>query len=492
MAGTAAEPKRKPPKRSGTRARRAAAPAAAPPPFIYRPHQLEAKQALAAGIRRLLLPWHRRAGKDAFGLATASEQMQIRAGNYWHLYPLQAHARRAVWEGIDPGTGLRYIDWHFPKEHREYVNNSDMLIRMKADSPWKGSAWQLLGSDYYDRLVGSGTVGIVVSEWSLCDPRFWEYARPIIRENGGWVMFLYTFRGRNHAWQMYRQLLDNPEWFVSLKTVRDTVREDGKTPIISEADVAKDRDEGMTESLIQQEYYCNPAASLPGSLYGKSVQRLQEQRSGAFTHDSRTPVYCSWSLEFAPLNISVAFFQPNGNEWRGIGSRSFMFTELDEALASVRSEFPWKVAEHIVPHETDGIYQALLEEHGVYANEAPARALQPTSLITQTFLSRLHVDTAPRKFETMTPESNNMLLLDSLNGYRLKQQAGQEFSLTVFQSFERYLARAVENFASYEHSQGVGQDWGPAPDYTLHDRAVIAGQIERGRSVYRNRAQINS
>lgn len=471
----AAKPTRTPTKRR-TRARKPVA-AVKVPDFIYRPHQAEARDKLRAGIRRQFLAWHRRAGKDAFALQTHSEQMQLRAGNYWHLYPLQAHARRAIWEGVDPHSGLRYIDRYFPLEHREYTNNTDMLIRMKHDSPYKGSSFQLLGSDYYDRLVGAGTVGISVSEWALCDPRFWEYARPIIRENGGWIIFISTFRGRNHCWQMFKQLQDNAEWFVSLKTIRDTVREDGKTPIISEADVQKDRDEGMSEQLIQQEYFCNPAAALPGSIYGTAVQRMIEQRAGNYPHDSRAPVFASWSIEYAPINVSVAFFQQSGSGWHNIGSRSFMFTELDEALADVRSGFPWRVAEHVVPHDQWGVYQELFNDHGIFASETVPMDLQPTSLVTQAFLSRLHVDNVPRRFERVTPEQNNLLLVDSLNGYRLQEisRNADDFSLTMFQSFERYLARAVENFACFERTLGSGE-WGPAPDYSTHDRAVIGGQ----------------
>jgi len=442
------------------------------PAFVYRGYQSEAREAFRAGKRRQFLAWHRRAGKDAYAMQLASEEMQTRTGNYWHLFPLHAHARRALWEGIDPATGLRYIDRYFPIEHREHINNTEMFIRMKADSPYHGSAWQLLGSDYFNRLVGAGTIGITVSEWALCDPRFYEYVRPIIRENKGWIVFITTFRGRNHAYQMFKQLEGNAEWFTSLRTIRDTCRADG-TPVISEADVAKDRAEGMTEARIQEEYYCNPAAALPGTLYGTSVTALTDEgRRSVFAYDARYPVQAAWSLEYAPVNISAAFFQPIGNEVRAVGCRSWMFATLPECVAAARATLPWKTpAQNIVPPDDDGVYSALLSDLGLYCDTAPALAGSKVALVTQAFISRLHIDNVPRPFERVTA-LNNDLLIDSLNGYRLKESAdSEEFTLNRFVSFEQYLARAVEHYASWEARQAHTRS--RPRNYATLDRVVI-------------------
>ena len=59
--------------------------------------------------------------------------------------------------------------------------------------------WQMAGSDNFDSLVGSNPVGVVFSEWALSHPDAWEYLRPILVENDGWALFIYTPRGRNHG-----------------------------------------------------------------------------------------------------------------------------------------------------------------------------------------------------------------------------------------------------------------------------------------------------
>lgn len=398
-------------------------------------------------------------------MALTKREMDRRPGNYWHLYPLHAHARRALWLGVDPRTGVRYIDLHFPLDEREYVNESEMFIRMK-----NGATWQLLGSDHYDRLVGAGTLGIVVSEWALCDPRFWEYARPIVRENGGWIIFITTFRGRNHAFRMFEQLRDNPEWDCDLLTVRDTKREDG-SPVISEADVAKDRAEGMSEALIQQEYYCNPNAVVPGAVYGSSMTRLLELgRANAFAYLPNVPVWSSWHLEDAPANISAAFFQrTEGGDVRCIGSSSWSFRELADVVADVR-QLPFPISGQVLPSDDDGVFSQLFREQG-FGNviAAPARTPAKTALLTQQFLGRLSVDHISRPY--LRDELNNELLMDSLNGYAMKQRSDDAVFSGYADTYHRYLVRTVEHFASAELV--MGSTTRRPRNYTNLDRGVI-------------------
>lgn len=267
-----------------------------------RPYQQAARDKFQDGRRRQMLIWHRRAGKDIDSLDFASEQAETEVGTYWHLYPSHVQAKRAIWNGIDGKTGERFLDRAFPKENRTSTRSQDMQIEMD-----NGSMWQLCGSDRYDSLVGSDVRGVTFSEWALCDPRAWDYIRPIIRANGGWVRFITTYRGRNHAFKMAKKLANNPEWFVDIRTIDDTCDIDGN-PILTPEDIQAERDEGMSEALIQQEYYCNPVAALPGAIYGRAFEQISEAgRTGSFIYDSSLPVVAAWSLEYAD-QYTVSFF----------------------------------------------------------------------------------------------------------------------------------------------------------------------------------------
>ena len=58
---------------------------------------------------------------------------------------------------------------------------------------------QIVGADNFNALVGASPVHVTFSEWSLTDPRAYDFVRPILRENNGSAAFIYTPRGYNHA-----------------------------------------------------------------------------------------------------------------------------------------------------------------------------------------------------------------------------------------------------------------------------------------------------
>ena len=309
-------------------------------PWPLRPMQQEAYNAFNKGIKRFGLFWHRRAGKDVFGMSVARQQMVERVGSYVHFFPKHVHAKRALWRGVDPRKGAKFIDVAF-HDIEEQRNNQDMLIEA-----YNGSTWALLGSDNYDStVIGGNVVGVVFSEWALCDPRAWDYIRPILRENKGWAMFITTFRGRNHAWQMYESLKENPDWYIDKRTIEQTCDIEGNR-IITDADVEADRRDGMKESLIQQEYYCNPEATSDGAIYGSEVARLRgdKERHSAVWTPGR-PVYCVWSLD-VPIQASYVLVQP-GLRASILKAHTMQFTTLGDALAhSERHRYP--ILKHII------------------------------------------------------------------------------------------------------------------------------------------------
>lgn len=224
---------------------------------------------------RFLLAWHRRAGKDREGLELVREEAQLRVGSYWHLYPLQVQAERAIWNGVDPQTQTRLMDLVFPPATVEASNDQKLFKRFK-----NASTYQLCGSDNYDRLVGSNVLGCLFSEWALCDPRAWAYIMPILAENGGWAAFISTYRSRNHMYQMVQKLRLDPRWYVDVRTIDMTRRLNGNR-VVAPEDVEAERSSlvamhGRTraDAMIREEFYCDPMAALPGSVYGGAMANM--------------------------------------------------------------------------------------------------------------------------------------------------------------------------------------------------------------------------
>jgi len=296
-------------------------------PLALYTHQAEVKAAYLTGLyNRYFLAWHRRAGKDVFGLEFARERMEERKGTYWHLFPYHVQAKRAIWNGIDARDGMRFIDRAFPPEMRESENNTEMTIG------WKGSLWQMLGSDNYDRAIGSNPCGVLFSEWALCDPAAWDYIRPIIVENKGWAGFITTFRGRNHAFRMFESIKHADNWFVSLKTIRDTHKRNGE-PIVSQADVDREIRDGMSPALVQQEFYCDPTAANSGAIFNKQYNRILQESVNAYSPNSKV-MRVAWGIHSE--SISAVVYQGT----HIIAVHTFLEWNLVDAIQSVVRRHP--------------------------------------------------------------------------------------------------------------------------------------------------------
>ncbi len=227
--------------------------------------------ALEQGIKHLEMVCHRRWGKDEICLHWAAVSAFSRVGDYWHCLPEQAQARKAIWDATNPLTGRRRIDDAFPEAIRANTRDQDMFIRFI-----NGSTWRVVGSDNYNSLVGTPPIGITYSEWALANPAVRGYLRPILRENKGWELFIGTPRGRNHAYTSYINARNDPEAYAELMTVRDS-------GAMNEQEIIQERnryvadyglDQGM--AMFNQEYLCDFAAAIMGSIWGGEIQKLED------------------------------------------------------------------------------------------------------------------------------------------------------------------------------------------------------------------------
>lgn len=256
------------------------------------------------GGTRAVAVWHRRAGKDEAGLhwtATASVQ---RTGTYWYMLPEASQARKAIWDAINPHTGIRRIDEVFPQAMRETTRDQDMMIKIKG-----GSTWQVVGSDNYNSLVGSPPIGVVFSEFSLANPLSWAYLRPILLENGGWAMFNYTSRGQNHGADLYNSAKLDADWFAEKLTVDDT-------GIFTQKQLDQELREMITlygksagTALFNQEYYSSFDAAVMGSVYGEWIERSERAgRMKSNIYDPDLEVYTAWDLGYDDSTV-IIFYQ---------------------------------------------------------------------------------------------------------------------------------------------------------------------------------------
>lgn len=311
--------------------------------FTPRDYQLSIMGQVPKLKKRGAYVWHRRAGKDRSAWnKVVSEALQVVA-NYHYYFPTYTQGKKVIWDAIDPRTGIKFLD-HIPSQFLAKKNDTEMMITLT-----NGSTIQIIGTDKFNAIMGTPPIGCVFSEYSLQDPKAWDLIRPILRENGGWAIFVFTYRGRNHAWHLMQMAKGNPDWFAEELTIDQTHRDDG-SPVISSADVEADRREGMDEALIRQEYYCSPDGYIQGAYYAKQIQLAREEkRIGFFPHDPRMEVYTFWDLGIDD-SMTIWFMQAIGKERRMIDYYENVGHGFGH-YAKILKEKPYVYAEHLMPHD---------------------------------------------------------------------------------------------------------------------------------------------
>jgi phage terminase large subunit len=283
-------------------------------PYNYEPrnYQLPAWEYMEGNEegKRAACVWHRRAGKDLFAINLASCKAQERIGTYWHLLPTYKQGRAIVWNGFTR-DGRAFLD-HFHPKLIASKNSTEMRITFT-----NGAHYQVVGTDDINSLVGTNPIGCIFSEYSLHDPGAWEYIRPILAENGGWAIFIYTARGKNHGYKLLEMAKKNPKWFSQVLVAGDegTRRPDG-TPVISDEIIKDEREAGMLEAMVQQEFFCSFEAPLVGAYYGPQMEELAKLgRITSVPHDPKLGVDTYWDLGMDD-STTIWFVQEYGFEKR--------------------------------------------------------------------------------------------------------------------------------------------------------------------------------
>lgn len=301
-----------------------------------RKYQIPILRALDRGIKRAVWVCHRRAGKDLTIWNWVIKTLAQERKSCFYILPTYSQAKKILWEGMTK-DGKRFLDY-IPKEIVEKKSEAELSIRFT-----NGSYLQLVGSENYDRLVGTNPSICVFSEMAIQNPIGWEYMRPILAENNGVAIFISTPRGKNHFYDICQKAQEDPAWFYEKLTVNDT-------GAISKEAIDKERVSGMSEELIEQEFYCSFEIGQLGSYYGKLIRDMyEESRIGFVPYDKNLLVYTAWDLGFSD-SMSILFFQKRGNEVLIIDAYENHGYQLSHYLGILRGK-GYSYGKHFCPHD---------------------------------------------------------------------------------------------------------------------------------------------
>lgn len=270
------------------------------------------------------------------------KKMFERVGTYFYFFPTYNQGKKILWDGRD-GSGFKFMD-HFPKEVIAKKNEAEMKIETT-----NGSLFQIIGTDNIDSVVGTNPVGCVFSEYSLQDPRAWDFMRPILAENDGWALFNFTPRGKNHAHTLFKSARDSDEWFCQMLTADDT-------NVLSKEVLDRERVEMIQkngdDSLFLQEYYCNFEAAITGSYYGNHLKIAEDQgRILDLSYEPTLAVDTFWDLGIDDAT-AIWFVQSHLNEVRVIDYYEAQGEGLSHFFQVLKKR-AYTYGTHYFPHDAE-------------------------------------------------------------------------------------------------------------------------------------------
>ncbi len=315
--------------------------------------------------KRALLRWHRRAGKDLTCFCYMVKEAMSRRGIYYYFLPNYQQGRKIIWEGIDKG-GVKFLD-RLPKEYIKRIQNQEMIIETI-----NGSVIRVIGTDNIDSIVGTNPVGNVFSEYALQNPQAWEFIRPIVAENDGWAIFNGTPRGRNHMYDLEMKIQGHKDWYLSIAQTLWPERP-YYTGVVKEHTIQGERDSGMEEDMIEQEFGVSYSAGLKGSFYSDLIDKARmEDRIGHYGYDNYKLVDTFWDLGVDD-STAVWFRQLDGS--RRVWIDYYENSGKDVAYyVKMLADKGYQYRTHYLPHDggsrslqtqfrTDDIFRMLCKEY---------------------------------------------------------------------------------------------------------------------------------
>ena len=313
-------------------------------PHLFRPREYQKNLWNNFPKNKKRAAWivHRRGGKDKTAFNITIKEAVKRVGTYYYFFPTYAQGKKVLWDGIDK-DGMKTLN-HIPDQLIENKNDTEMKIKLV-----NGSIIQIVGTDNFDSIMGTNPIGCVFSEYSLQDPSAWDFIRPILKENDGWALFIYTPRGSNHGKDLKEMAETNEHWYFELLDITKTFDFEGK-PIMTKADVEEEIRQGMDPDVAAQEFFCSFSGAKQGAYYSQQMQDMEAQgRVTNGTYDPTLPVTTYWDLGMDD-SMSITFFQFLGMELRAID----YFETNGEGLefySKYLKDLPYTYEGHYWPHD---------------------------------------------------------------------------------------------------------------------------------------------
>lgn len=213
------------------------------PIAAFDPHHW-AKEVWNHPARFKMVCWHRRARKTTLGINKLVKEAAANTDRvFGYIAPTYKQAKSIVWR--DPRMIKKYCPRNILKKE---LNETELYGEFKS-----GSILQVLGADEPDSLRGKDWAGVVLDEFAMMKQSVWEeILRPVLTANNGWAWFLFTPKGRNHAYHYWENV---PNWARDRGEWARFYLNAEQSDIIAKESLEQAKAE-MPDALYRQEFLC--------------------------------------------------------------------------------------------------------------------------------------------------------------------------------------------------------------------------------------------
>lgn len=278
-----------------------------------------------------IVVFHRQAGKTTFAINELIVKMLRDPGVYLYVGPEKSQAKNIIWK--DPQGLFKYLPDIFIKKRNEVeltVYLKPVLFDKKGaiekvSGKHIGSIFYIEGADNIDRMRGLKPKGIILDEYAQIKPELWtEVLFPAINQSGGWVIFIGTFKGKNHFYELFTKYWD----WEKLQSIEDDNYRCFYLPSSSNPfftpEMTAAAQQTMPPAQFDQEYQC-----LPMSGVSNVFPSLKDLMTGSLKEKDPTHLY-SMGVDLAKYQdyTSVSIIDRNNHHlvfqerWQGDWSRT--------------------------------------------------------------------------------------------------------------------------------------------------------------------------
>ena len=230
--------------------------------MLYKAHKKQAlahKAFMQDGFKRGVLMFGRQSGKTYFANAHGWISAIKDQGRYFIVFKTYKQAHEVVWRQYIPmiPQELIYkkneqdllIEFNYIEDTPITLPGGDTVI-LNHDKTKPRSTLQLLGSDQADSHRGFKANGIIFDEYADQSPDNWDAVyKHFFTTTDGWAIFMGTPRGYNHFYDLVEDARENPRWYFSTATWRDSPYV--KTQFITEERAEAER-KGTLSTFLQE------------------------------------------------------------------------------------------------------------------------------------------------------------------------------------------------------------------------------------------------